>query len=160
MSTPSPDFSKEFLEEAFARGDECGANFHDGKLIGFGFQCRTRAPVTEQLDLLVPPGFRYGYKAWIHPDHRRRNLSRIQGYVRFNTLPRPFEERSISYIETHNYPSLLHSYVHPRLRHLRTGYVGWVTLFGRQIPFNSRGAKRIGFEFVKKSDTRIRQYVL
>ena len=62
-------------------------------------------------------------------------------------------------METHNYPSLLHGYEHPNSRSLYTGYVGWITLFDRQIPINSRHAKRIGFEFVRKSDPGVRQYV-
>lgn len=65
----------------------------------------------------------------------------------------------ISMAETHNYPSLLHGYRHPRLRGLRMGFCGWITVFGRQIPFNSRRARWIGFEFVRREDHRRRQYV-
>jgi hypothetical protein len=154
-----PDLDREFLEASFARGDRCTANFFNGELVGFSFGTHQRARATPQLDVLVPSGFRYGYKAWTHPAHRQRNLSRIRGYVRRQSAKSMHEERSISYIETHNYPSLLHSYRHPRDRGLAMGLCGWITLFGRQIPFNSRRAKWIGFEVVRKNDSGRRQYV-
>jgi hypothetical protein len=154
-----PDLSQAFLEEAFARGDVCTANFFDNQLVGFSFSSFTRARATDQLDVLVPAGFRYGYKSWTHPEHRRANLSRMRGYTRRQTLPSDRMQRSISYVETHNYPSLLHSYRHPRERSLRMGFCGWITVFGRQIPFNSRRAKWIGFEIVRRDDHRRRQYV-
>jgi len=151
--------SREFLESAFARGDVCTANFRDGELVGYGFTSYTRARVTEQLDVLVPAGFRYPYKSWTHPAHRRANLSSMRGYVRRQTLPAGHEQRSIDYVETHNYASLLHGYRHPRERGIPMGFCGWITVFGRQLPFNSRRARWIGFEFVRKDDTRPRQYV-
>lgn len=150
---------REFVLAAFERGDVCTANYFDGELVGFSFSTCKRARVSAQLDVLVPDGFRYGYKAWTHPEHRRRNLARARGYVRRQTLKWAHEVRSISYIETHNYPSLLRSYRHPRQRSLPMGFCGWVTLFGREIPFNSRRAKWIGFEFVRRDDHGRRQYV-
>ena len=149
----------EFLEQAFERGDICVANFLGDDLVGFSFSSFTRVRVTAQIDAIVPAGFRYGYKAWTHPGHRKANLSKMRGYVRRKCLPRMHEQRSIHYIETHNYPSLLHGYRHPRERALRMGFSGWVTVFGRQIPFNTRRARWIGFEFVRNHDHRRRQYV-
>ena len=155
-----PGLSREFLETAFARGDRCVANFHGSQLVGFSFSSYVRARVNDQLDVLIPDGFRYGYKAWTHPDHRRQNLSRMRGFVRRQRIPADHKQRTISYVETHNYASLLHSYRSPALRSLRMGFCGWITLFGRQIPFNSRRARWVGFEFVRKADSGKRQYVL
>jgi len=155
-----PDLSGEFLEAAFARGDVCTANYYGGALVGFSFSSYTRARVTNQLDVLIPEGFRYGFKSWTHTDHRRANLRRMRGYVRRRTLRSDHEQRSISYVETHNYASLLHGYRHPRLRSLRMGFCGWFTVFGRQIPFSTRRARWVGFEFVRREDSRRRQYVL
>ena len=155
-----PDLSQEFLETAFGRGDIGSANFYAGELVGFAFWSYTRARVTDQLDVLVPEGFRYSYKTWTHPNHRRANLSSMRSYVRRRTRRAPHEERVISYTETHNYPSLLHGYRHPRMRGQRMGFCGWITVFGRQIPFNSRRARWVGFEFVRREDERRRQYVL
>lgn len=154
-----PGLSRAFLETAFGRGDRCTANFFNGQLVGYSFNAYVRARASEQLDVLVPPGFRYGYKSWTHSEHRQANLARMRGYVRRQTLPVEHEQRNISYIETHNYASLLHGYRHPRLRGLRMGFAGWITLFGRQIPFTTRHARWVGFELVRRDDTRARQYV-
>ena len=148
----------EFVEQAFARNDECSVALWRGELVNFAFSCRTRARVTPQIDVIVPKGFRYGYKDWTHPDHRRRHLSKMGAWFRRNKLNRPYAERSIYYIETHNYPSRLTSYRHPSLRPLRMGVVGWFDWFGRHYPFNSRRAKWIGLIFVRKDDHRVRQY--
>ncbi len=155
----SPDLTVQFLEQAFGRGDVCAANFFEGQLVGFSFTGYTRARASDQLDVLIPAGFRYGYKAWTHPDHRRQNLSRLRGYVRRQTLPFERMQRSISFVETHNYASLLHSYRHPRERALHMGFCGWITLFGRQIPFNSRRTRWVGFEMIRRQDDGRRQYV-
>lgn len=154
-----PGLVRDHLEVAFGRGDYCIGNFHGGDLVGFAFESWTRARVNDQLDVLVPKGFRYGYKAWTHPDHRRMHLSRLRAYTRRLHLKRPHEERSIGFVETHNYESVLHTYRHPNLRGLRMGLCGWITLLGKQFPFNTRRAKWIGFEMVRKNDDGRRQYV-
>jgi hypothetical protein len=154
-----PHLSRDFLETVFSRGDVCVANFCRSQLVGYSFSTYVRARVNDQLDVLVPEGFRYGYKAWTHPDHRRQNLSRMRGFVRRRCVPTDHTVRSISYVETHNYASLLHSYRFPSLRAIRMGFCGWITIFGRKVPFNSRHARWVGFEFVRKQDSGRRQYV-
>lgn len=144
-----PSLDREFVDEAFSSGDQCSVTFHRGELVSFCFATRTRARVTEQLEVRVPEGFRYVYKSWTHPDHRRRNLSRMGAFVRNATGGVPFEERTISYVETHNYAVLLRNR-HPSDRSIQFGYAGWLTLFGRQVPFRTRKAGWIGFEFSRK----------
>ena len=70
------DLDAEFVEQAFARHDESSLVLYEGELVAFSFNTYERARVTPQLDILVPDGVRYGYKAWTHPDHRRRHLSK------------------------------------------------------------------------------------
>ncbi len=153
-----PSLSSEFVDAVFAHGDWCVASFHEGRLVGFSFQSTGRSTVTDQLDVLIPPGFRYTYKTWIHADHRRRNLSQIQNYVRHHARHRDHDERGIWYVETHNYPSLLHSYRRPSERELRMGFIGWISIFGRQVPFRSSAARWLGIELVRKDDRRPRLY--
>lgn len=148
-----------FLNTAFGRGDVCIANFLGRDLVGFAFVSFTRARVTEQLDMLVPDGFQYVYKGWTHIDHRRAKLAFARIYLRHKLLLADHGQRSISFVETHNYSSLLRGYTHPRERKLRMGFCGWITLFGRQIPFNSRRARWVGFEIVRKDHDGRRQYV-
>lgn len=156
---PGYDLSTDFLTRAFSPGCECAANFYGGELVGYGFITRARAPVTEQLDVVVPHGFRYGYKSWTHQDHRRKNLSGMRAYVRRTEFNRPVAERGIDYVETHNYPSLLHGYQHPADRSIYMGFVGCIRLFGREVPFATRRAKWIGFRWVRKQDDGKIQYV-
>lgn len=153
------DLTMDFLERAKANGDECTANFHGDQLVGYGFVARGLAKVTDQVDVVVPIGFRYAYRGWTHPKHRRKNLSRVRGYVRRKVRRYPHAERGIDYIATHNYPSLMTGYRHPNERPIRMGFVGYFTWFGRQIPFSSRKAKWIGLRFVRRGDTKPFRYV-
>ena len=154
-----PVLEKEFLEKAFERGDECIAAFYAGQLVSFGFTSRARFPVSDQLEMIIPEGFRCSYKGWTHPEHRGRNLSKCRSKVNLEECPRPYQELSFWYTETHNYASLLHKYRPPRERNLIIGLVGWFSWFGRQIPFNSRQAKRLGIEIIYKHDPGKRQCI-
>jgi len=105
-------------------------------------------------------GFMYAYKDWTSAQHRKLSLSKYRSKAMDSIYLTPLNtERFIWYIETHNYASLLHSYVHPTDRALKSGFIGWYSIFGRQIPFNSRKAKCLGCEIVKKTDSGTRQYV-
>lgn len=152
-----PNLPLSFLQAAFAEGDVCVASFHQQALVGFSFQSTTRAPVTDQLDVLIPPGFRYTYKTWVHADHRRRNLSQIQNYVRAHSRPSDDRLSGVWYVETHNYASRLHSYRHPRDRALSIGLIGWFSFRGREIPFRTPAARWLGIELVRREDRRPRQ---
>ena len=154
-----PEMNQAFLDQAFEHGDESHVTFFGNQLVAFSFNTWVKAPVTEQLEIAVPAGFRYGYKSWTHPDHRRKNLAAMGGYVKRTQGKRPFDERGIWYVETHNYASALHSYRNPRERAIMMGLVGWFTLFGRQIPFASRRAKWIGFRFTRKDAPRKLYYL-
>jgi hypothetical protein len=154
-----PGIERDFLDTAFARGDLCMANFGGDELLGFAFVSLSRARASPQLDVLVPRGFLYVYKGWTHPEHRRAQLAAARVYLRQQYMQANDAQWSISYVETHNYISLLRGYRHPRERGLRMGFCGWITVFGRQIPFNSRRARWVGFELVRRDDDGRRQYV-
>jgi hypothetical protein len=156
----TPELDAQFLSNAIANGDECFATFFKDQLIGFKFSTRVRAPVTDQLDILVPTGFIYAYKDWTNIQHRNLSLSKYRSKAMDSVYLAPRNtERFIWYIETHNYASLLHSYIHPRDQALKSGFIGWYSFFGRQIPFNSRKAKSLGCEIVKRTDSGARQYI-
>ena len=144
------ELDDEFMALVEARGDVCFANFYHDELVGFSFETLERARVTEQLDVLIPPGFSYGYKGWTHPDHRLKGLNLIRGDVSRARKVRP---PSIFYIETSNYASLLHRYRMPKYRRLHVGYCGWFRCFGRDVPFTSRKAKWAGLRMVRKGAT-------
>ena len=153
-----PNLNVDVVEAAHSHRDECVANFYDGQLVGWAFNARSRTPVTDQLDALVPEGFRYSYYTWTHPDHRQKHLSSMRLHILRQARRGRQLERSISWVETHNYPSLLRRYRGPQERRITMGYVGWIDLFGHEFPFNSRRAKWIGFLLVRKEDQRVRKY--
>ena len=153
------NLSSDFINNAFANQDECYVVLCNQELVSFSFTTRVAAPVTAQLEIVVPEGFRYAYKSWTDVEHRRNNLSKLRHWVKINSADTPFNERSLFYIETHNYASLLHGYRNPSNRAQRAGVVGWLTLFGREIPFASRTAKWVGFEFRRKDKDHRRQYI-
>ncbi|NKB97149.1 MAG: hypothetical protein GKR90_01425 [Pseudomonadales bacterium] len=147
------ELSEEMLRESEANKDTCLASFYQNELVGFDFSSTSRAPVTDQLDFVVPSGFRYGYKGWTHPDHRRKKLS--QGRIE---LHKTLRTAAMFYIKINNYPSLLRPYRYPGARRMHTGYVGWIEFRERQIPFASRRAKWVGCEFAPKGETLKRRY--
>lgn len=151
--------TEQFLRSEVADDDDCVAAFYEGELVAYKFVTRRRVRVTDQLDALVPDGFRTTYKAWTHPEHRRNNLSNHLSYLMHMACwERNFSERVVWYIETTNYASRLHGHLNPKMWSLRMGYFGWINWFGKEIPFNSRWAKRIGFMVLRKSDSGARYY--
>lgn len=142
----------EFLQQAEQRGDYCAAIFQGDELVGYRFASCTRAPVTPQLDIIIPQGFSYGYKAWIKSEHRRKHLDKAAANMIDLVISRETGRRSIWYIEKGNFPSRMSGYKHPSERPLRMGTCGWLTVFGRQIPFNSRTARWVGIRIVQKDD--------
>lgn len=149
----SAELSADFLHASAARNDHCVASFFGEELVGFDFSSTTEAPVTSQLEIVVPPGFRYGYKGWTHPDHRRKHLSLLRIEAGYTT-----ELAAMYYIETHNYPSLLRPYRYPVARRLHMGYIGWIEFRGRQYPFATRRARWVGIELQKKGAHKKRLY--
>lgn len=150
-------FDPSMIDRAFANNDSVAITLFQGKLVAYRCRTTVEAPVTEQLKLRVPDGFEYAYMAWVHADHRRRNLDAKAVWVLNQHSPKSLSDRSIWYIAVHNYPSLLHRYEPPGQRRLRMGLVGWYTVFGKQVPFASRRAKWLGFEF-EREHSRPRQY--
>lgn len=151
---------QEFLDDFVARNDQCVIILHKDELVHFTFYSRSRTRVTPQLDVIIPQGFRYSYKAWTHEDFRLRNLAKYSTWYFQSNGYRPHKERSLSYIETHNYASLLRSPRHPNKQSIKVGYIGWIVIGGRQIPFTSRRARWIGFVLMRRNDHRVRQSII
>jgi len=146
----------EFYALAQQHGDLCIGSFYCGELVGYSFLSESRSRVNEQLDVIVPTGFSYSYKSWTDPQHRRAHLS--SGRLYLSNMAFTDRKRAFYYVETHNYASLLRSYRPPRERRLHFGYIGWVSWFGRQIPFASRRARWLGVEFVPRGAAHVRYY--
>ena len=143
--------SDEFLDEAIARGDRCVGNFYEGRLVGHGFVARQRAPVTDQLQVVVDDWLIYRYKGWTHPEHRRKYLSHARGRMNRELFPLRQGMRTVDYVAVHNLPS---KYKHADLHPVRLGYCGYVRLFGREYPFTTRVPRRYGFRLERRESIR------
>ena len=154
MGGHTPGLSSEFLDASCARGDRCVANFYHGELVGYGFVASAWAPVTRQLRVAVEQDLFYRYKGWTHPDHRRRYLSHARGRLNSSLFPGSDSSRMVSYVDTHNYASKLH---HADIQPVRLGYAGYVTLFGRQIPFTTPRCRASGFQLSRRERQRVRR---
>ena len=139
-----------FLKGAMARGDRCVGNFHQDELVGHGFVTRERAPVTDQLEVVVDDWLLYRYKGWTHPDHRRRHLSHARGRMNRHLFPMREGMRTVDYVAVHNLPSKLkHADLHP----VRLGYCGYVRILGAEYPFTGRVPRRFGFRLQRREST-------
>lgn len=147
---PGYGLSREFLEQAQRQGARAVANFCGDQLVGYGFVARQRAPVTDQVEVSVDDRLVYRYKAWTHPEHRRKHLSHARGRINKTLFPLKAGGRTVSYVETHNYASRLHrAGIHPQ----SVGHCGYLRLFGREFPFTMPGPKRAGFRLVRAASS-------
>jgi hypothetical protein len=138
------DLTWEFVEAALARGDRCTAAFVGPRLVAYTWRALSSAPHVHGLWVAFVKPDRYSYKAFTLPEFRGYHLqSHIAAAADPWFVARGFI-RDISFIETHNYASI-RSF--RRIGHRFVGYAGYLTLFGRPIPFRSPGARKHGFRF-------------
>jgi hypothetical protein len=116
--------------------------------VGYGFVALRRAPLTDQLEIVVDERLDYRYKGWTHPNHRRKHLSHARARLSRKLYPLTAGRRSVSYVAVHNLPSRLQ---HRDLKPVRVGYCGYVRVFGREYPFTHRIVKRIGFRIQRRA---------
>jgi hypothetical protein len=141
---PVNDLNADWVRKAHQRGDICMAAFDGDQIACYVWRAFSPAPFEKGLWVHFSPEYPYSYKAYTRPDYRRR---RLQHYASLS-MERWMLERGythiISYIETHNYPSLTSS---KKRGNRRVGLAGYLRLFGRTLPFRSPGARRHGFAF-------------
>ncbi|MEM1433075.1 MAG: hypothetical protein AAGG11_03395 [Pseudomonadota bacterium] len=134
-----------FLEEAIAGGHWCIGAYHDGELVSYAWRSVTDAPGSDDFRIRLHQKLRYGYKSLTLPDHRGRHL---QSYLSCccdqYSLPRGYE-RSISYVETHNYPSLTGDW---RRGNQISGLIAWMDKGPIRWSWTSPRARRLGLELV------------
>lgn len=141
---PVNDLDPDWVRRAHDRGEVCVAVFEGEKIISYNWRAFAPAPHEKGLWVHFDPSCFYGFKAFTPPAYRQQRLHHVTSHTLDNWLLDRGYTLNISFIETHNYPSLISA----RKRGTRhVGYAGYLTLFGRVIPFRSPGAKRYGFAF-------------
>ena len=123
---PEHLLSKEFLDDALAKGDECYAVFHGDTLASYGWYSRQPTRI-DPPDLWVSfaDGYVYMYNGYTHPAHRGKRLHAIGMTKALELyLSRGFKGL-VSYVESTNYAS--------RKSTVRMGYSEFGTIVIAQI---------------------------
>ena len=140
------------VEAALSRGDICAAAFRNDRMVAYTWRSFSTAPHVDGLWVEFERPYRYGYKMFTHPDCRGQHLQEaIGGLTDAMCIERGYT-RSISFVETHNYPSVATDL---RRGNRRVGWAGYLKLFGWVFPFRSPGARRHTFRFVRCKKARV-----
>lgn len=139
---PINDLNAAWVKQAHKRGDICVAVFDGDQIASYVWRAFSPNPYEKGLWVHFSPTHPYSYKAYTRPDYRRRRLQHHASLFLDRWLLERGYTHTISYIETHNYPSLASS---KRRGNRRVGWAGYLNLFGRILAFHSPGARRYGF---------------
>lgn len=72
----TPDADRSEFERRLSAGHECVSGWHEGQLVGYCWSGATRAPINYLgHDLLLEPGWVYGYEMLVAPAVRRQRVS-------------------------------------------------------------------------------------
>lgn len=144
------DLDPEAFRRAIDRGDICVGAFDGDRLVAYTWRAFQTAPHNNGLWVQFRPPFRYGYKALTLPAYRGLHLQEAMAPLLDEMSIRRGYTHAISFIETHNHPSLRMSL---RSGNRIVGLIGYVRVFGRYFPFRSRGAANLGFGFSPRKDS-------
>ena len=141
---PAMRISPGFIQSALDRGDTAFGALHEGQVIAYVWRTMTRAPHVDGLWVRVSKPFRYGYKAFTHPDHRGKHLNpAIALFTDAHGLAQGYTH-DIGFVALHNLASLATG----KYKGFATlGYAGYVNWFGRKFTFRTPRVKEAGFEF-------------
>jgi len=141
--------STEFLSEAAAKKHKCVWAIKGDELAAFRIFGGHSAPVSNQLDLVVPDGLLYTYKGYTLPGHRRQGMAKWLSIVDERQL-NPERKLWLWYIEKANRPSHLQMQSDRNVNATRIGLVGWFSLLGRELPFSNGSARRRGVQLARQ----------
>ena len=145
-----PDqITKPFVEAATSRGDKCIGTFVDNQLIAMSWRSYSTAPHQDGLWVKFEKPYRYGYKSYVLPAYR--GLRAQRGGTTDEYCLSQGCDRSISFIERHNLPSMKSKRRRSDFHAL--GYVFIVRLFGRRFILSTPTVKTSGFAFYE-SDSK------
>jgi len=137
------DLSADFLERAFAKGDECYGFLAGGMLAAYGWY--SRQPTAIDLPSLVLHFNRqyvYMYKGFTHPEHRGQRLHAVGMSRALQAYLAQGFRGIVSYVEKTNFDSLRSCY--------RMGYQDFGSLYVAGLPNHyllhaSRGCRAMDF---------------
>jgi len=141
--------TKKFLQDAIHRGDRCIVAKTANKVVGYSWSTSVAATYNQSLDVQIPAGFAYGYKAYVEESYR--------GHALYPELI-----RQVGVIDKENGLLYRLAYVavanRSSLRGLfKLGYkpVGWFMVIGKREPYRvlrASAVKKLGFALVSTND--------
>lgn len=137
--------SAEFVETARAQGSFCVGAFYGGELVSYVWRAFGTTLAQDGFSLVLQKPNRYGYKALTLPDHRGLHLQNVITLFSDRTCIEMGYTYAISYIETHNYASILSD---ARRGNECVGWISWISRGRFRWCYTSRGARAIGVELV------------
>lgn len=142
--------SSAFIAAATVRGDQCAVvRDEHGTIVAYGWSSTTAAPHDGDLEVVVPPGHSYGYKALTLDAHRGRNLFPliIQTNSR-RSLEQGFQRR-LGFAELANQSSLR---AMRRAEYQPQGLAGYLRVGARLFTFRTPALTQLGFRFRRAVD--------
>jgi len=141
---PELQLNHEFVQKAIERGDFAFGAFDGSKLVTYVWRAVASAPHTENLWVRVKRPFNYAYNSFTRPSHRGQRISPAVHLFSDEEMFRQGFTHRAGFVSIANSASLAagkHMDVDP------IGYAGYLSWFGRDIPFRTRAVRNIGFEF-------------
>ena len=139
-----PDqITADFVEAAIQRGDICVGTFVDEQLIGMSWRSYTTAPHQHGLWVKFKKPYRYGYKSYVLPQFR--GLRAVTPGVSDAHCLTQGCDRTISFVERHNLPSMKNIRRRGTSRFL--GHILILRLFDKTFILSTPGVKATGFAF-------------
>jgi len=140
---PEIGLSKNFVEEALSKGDECYGIFDGATLVSYGwYSVKPTRIDPPELVLDFSKEYVYMYKGFTHPLYRGQRLHALGMTLALRHYLSRGYKGLVSYVESNNFDSLKST--------LRMGYAGFgsvylLKIFGRYFTHGSRGCKRFDF---------------
>lgn len=148
---PALDLTQAEVHELCSLGHLCAGAITKGKLISYVWRSYGPTQHTNDIWIDFDSHCRYGFKSLTKEAFRGQ---RIHSYVAIMTEEKTRKDKThtVGFIETHNYPSRHSSAFHGNTE---VGYAGYIALFGNYYIFHSPGAKKSGFRFFRKNDSKV-----
>lgn len=148
---PELGISAEFAIAALQRGDVCFGAYCEGRLAAYNWRTGTAAPDKDDVWVRVHCPYRYGYKAFTHPNYRRQRLNAVLSHFSDSYYLQRGYLYEIAYVHSANRPALLTGVAKGMTP---IGYVVFVRVFGRLLSWRSSAVRRAGFEVFDHSRTQ------
>lgn len=148
---PANEMSREFLDEALARGDQCYGIVDHGRLAAYGWYAFGPTPIgIPRVMLHFRRGYVYMYKGFTHKDYRGQRLHAIGMTRALAHYLGSGHKGIVSYVESTNFDSLKSCF---RMGYAVFGTITLVKLPGGWRGFSTPGCARYDFRVDTSAST-------